>query len=371
MLESLRGEGLPSVKLLEGYCEELYRYSQGESTVDALDDILGELRQAVETEIKKKDVVFLPVLADEWEFFESTYEKCLQQKDIVVHVVPIPYYYKEFDKSARKICYDGELFPEEIRIEDYRKISLELLQPETIFVQNAYDDENPIFSISRDFYSACLRSVTERVVYIPPIECDDFDDTGCREYHNMNYYVNIPGVLRADEIVLNSSALKKMYIEKLVDFAGEKYRPLFEKKIVVPSQKPADGCKTERKKKILFVSSMGRLFEEGTDAVGKVRAVLELFRKNAESVDVKWYIYPTVTKAGFDENISKLPPERRKEFESLLSEYFDYAVEFRSEWKDYYELVDECDAYYGDVCPLMRLCQCGHKPIMLMNYEII
>lgn len=371
MLEKLRGEGLYTVSLLERYCEELYSFSLGEISSGELEKTLDEIDEAVDTEIAgKKDVVFLPVLASEWKYFEPYHESCVNEEDTVVHVIPLPYYFKDYDGSAKRVCYEGEEFPEYINVEDYREVSLELLCPEIIYIQNPYDNENPVFSISRDFYSNELRKVSEKIVYIPPVSTADYSDEESREYRNMNYYVDMPGVLRADEIRLNSSSVRDMYIKKLTDFVGDKYRDIIEKKITFTQFSEPRKYEEGNKKKILFVNSIGRFFEKDIDVISKLKSVLELFKDNAKSIDVKWYIYPAVNKDHLEEVLSKLPEEKRTQLDTLMKEYSDYAVELGNERLDYHKLAEGFDAYYGDVSPVMRHFQCEKKPVMLINYGI-
>ena len=57
------------------------------------------------------------------------------------------------------------------------------------------------------------------------------DDT--RSIHNMRYYVSVPGVVRADRVLVQSEQMRRSYIDYLTQFAGENTKPVWEEKIRV------------------------------------------------------------------------------------------------------------------------------------------
>ena len=65
---------------------------------------------------------------------------------------------------------------------------------------------------------------------MPYFTVDEFskDDAA---YIIMQYYCNMPGVVNADKVLVQSDNMRKLYIEKLTEFAGEETRTVWEKKI--------------------------------------------------------------------------------------------------------------------------------------------
>ena len=57
------------------------------------------------------------------------------------------------------------------------------------------------------------------------------DDSDERSVIVADYYIRVPGVTRADRILLHSEELRRLYIEGLVRFAGEETRSVWENRI--------------------------------------------------------------------------------------------------------------------------------------------
>lgn len=81
------------------------------------------------------------------------------------------------------------------------------------------------------FYSSNLKNYTDKLVYIPYFKVDEFSMNNFREYENMQYYCTMPGVVNSDVVIVQSENMKSLYVEKLVEFAGEATRGIWEEKI--------------------------------------------------------------------------------------------------------------------------------------------
>ncbi len=377
MIESVKGEGTESVKSLERLCELLYQAGCGNTITDELTNEVNVLSANIHDEIiGKEDVVFICSFASDFKTFENIYTKYSNDESYDVHVLAVPYFYKDYDGSAKYICYEKDDFPKELNVRDYREFSLELVKPSIICFQDPYDNENPVYSVSMDFYSDKLLELSDKLIYVPPMMMDDFTVDDGREYKNMMYYVTVPGVIHADEIVVNSEAMKAVYVSKLTEFSGEKYEQIWDSKIqIVEQTKRNMECdrtsKDEnRKKRILFVTSLGRFFEEDIDVIGKLKTVFETFEASKGAVEVRWYIYPGVTATHLLETEQKIPEELREQLYELKAAHSDILVKMTEDRVDYKELEDESDAYYGDTCPLIRLFQRAKKPVMIMDYRV-
>ena len=349
--------------VLEKYCEILYRIYeciQGETLQDtcALTQELSQNVQLFVEELKanilsRKVVLFLPVLAKDWDGLHSLWQAAAEDEKCDVYVAPLPYYYKDYDSSAKKICYERAQLPEEVTLLDYTILTpeyLELLHPEVIIIQNPYDAWHPAISVPEMFYAANIRRYTDRLIYVPPFMVDEFTKQNAREYANMKYYVTMPGVVYADAVIVQSENMKQMYIEKLTEFAGEDTREHWQEKILplgllIMDKQPLsilgkeaddvqEGMNTEKghmkkHKKLLYGISSSILQEAPEAAKNKIESNLKIFDSYKEEIEVTLVHFPE---------------------ESITS-------------------TTEYDAYYGDPMPvMMEFVQAG-KPVMIQSVK--
>jgi len=154
----------------------------------------------------------------------------------------------------------------------------------------------------------------------------------------MKYYVNMPGVVYADEVWVPSEAMKQAYIDKLTEFAGEGTKKVWEEKIVL-----AEVCKEledtdkgtvehniPRKKKLLYGISLGTYLENEQKADEKIARSMQIFDTYKDVIDVTVLHFP-------------------EETECNVAEY---------------------DAYYGDPMPIVTEFMQAGKPVMVQNVEI-
>ena len=183
LLEQMLGEGTEIVHLLEQYCEVLYLLYEAimadghkdtscEMTACNGSDLgllenLKTLQRKVDVELEqvlcRKTMLFLPVMAKDWDGLRGLWETAVKDENCDVYVIPLPYYYKDYDGSAKEILSDMAEFPNEVGTVDYRLLTaeyLEMLHPEFIIIQNPYDAWNPVFSVPEIFYSHNLRKYT-------------------------------------------------------------------------------------------------------------------------------------------------------------------------------------------------------------------
>lgn len=352
LLEQIKGEGCVVVGALERYCEVLYHiyeWVQGESaelSKNTQQSIIAELCQAAErisTELeesilKRKAILFLPVMAKDWNSLHSLWQAAKEDENCDVYVAPLPYYYKDYDSSAKKICYEDKEFPKEVTLMDYKMLIqeyLELLHPEIIVIQNPYDAWHPAISVPKMFYSQKLKRYTDKLIYMPPFKVSEFTKDNAREYANMQYYVTLPGVVYADKVIVQSPNMKQVYVEKLTEFAGEDTRAYWEEKILplellfMDKERKKIVSPEKKCKKLLYGISSSILQESPDAAHKKIDENLKLFEAYKEKLEVTFIHFP-------EEKIAS---------------------------------VDEFDAYYGDPMPVMMEFVQDDKPVMiqLMN----
>jgi len=364
MLEQFLGENCSVIPLLEQYCEEIYKVyvkvsgresdeaaSENRNIAEVLADScegLDRLLDAIGDDLRRnayerKTVLFLPVFAKDWDSMRNLWQQYEKDPLCDVYVATLPYYYKDYDGSPASVCYEAEMFPEELEISDYNLLTpeyLEMLHPDVIVMQNSYDSWNPAFSVPETFYSLNLRKYTDELVYISPFTVEEYTKSNEREYSNMRYYVTMPGVVYADRILVQSEALKQIYIERLTEFAGEATRNVWEKRVqVIEAVKGACtaecDCQNDSvvpsKKKLLYVISDGAYMTDIELSQAKIERNMQLFDECKEQIEVTTVRFP------------------QEEYANCHAEDFD--------------------AYYGDVTPLVMEFRDAGKPVMVQDYS--
>ncbi len=387
MLEQFLGEGCLVILLLEQYCETIYTIYEllmaddGGTEVIVSCSKLDDIKQEICMELKRsvferKTVLFLPILAKDWDGLCDLWKEASKDSHNDVYVVPLPYYYKDYDGSPRKVCYDAADFPEDMQVLDYNLLTseyLEMLHPETIIIQYPYDSWNTAISIPEMFYSVNIRKYTDVLIYVSPFMLDEFSKNQEREYTNMKYYVTMPGVVYADYVFVQSESMRQRYIEKLTEFAGEETQEIWDSRVRVLKDSIMSQQKDKKeeantliskgnavedkitKKKMLYGISFGVYIGDVEAAKSKIERNLQFFEECKEKLDLTIQIFPE----GMEDN----------EMDNFISDiskgYSAKIVEkgLKCDIKDF-------DAYYGDAMPLVMEFRDAGKPVMVQDIYI-
>ena len=236
-IEQKKGKEKESVSILEMYCEALYEVyltlqeglsgnSSGEISEDTLTkpgNCLKDLKQALERDCKKQ-LVFLPHSVKHFASLRPLINLLREREDTEVKLMPIPYFDRLGDGSLGEMHYEGEIFPKEYPITDYRTYNFAAELPDCIIMNSPYDAFNPVWSIDPFFYSEKLKQYTSKLIYIPYFVTDEIDpqvEEDGKAFYNMKYYVTVPGVFHADLSIVQSEAMRKAYLEKISRFLEE------------------------------------------------------------------------------------------------------------------------------------------------------
>ncbi len=239
MTDQVKGEGLETVRFLEQYCEILYQiYSGLESNVSRkemqtkeMESLLQEIQTAFNHEVmEKKEIVFLSYKAKHWDTLEDLYRKVKGKSDWDVYVVSLPYYDKDYLGDFTVFHDEARMLEEKVPVTPFDTFDFTLHHPDCIVIQNPYDAFNPAVSVDRSCYSKNLQKFTECLIYVPYFTLDEFEKEDIA-YNVMQYYCNMPGVVNADKVFVQSENMRNLYIERLTEFAGEETRSMWEKKI--------------------------------------------------------------------------------------------------------------------------------------------
>ena len=323
---------------------------------------------------RKKKIVFLPYKASMWDSLESIWKAAYEDKENCnAYVVPIPYADLNPDGSAAKWHSERDLFPDYVPTLDYKTFDLEALHPDVIFIHNPYDNYNRVTSVDPRFYSSELKKYTDKLVYVPYFVLGEPNNWTEEEEDKIAHFILTPGVLNSNLTIVQSEAMRKVYIsvlsrhtnqakeywEERISGAGS---PKFDK---VAESKKEDFKLPEEwesiingRKTILYNTSISAMLEHSDTYMEKLRSVLETFKKQND-VALWWRPHPLL-RATFE---SMRP--------SLLAEYDEIVSAYRREgwgiFDDTAELersVALTDGYYGDWSSVVHLYEATGKPVM-------
>lgn len=357
---------LKCVKLLEEFCEFLYNCCLTNSLDDNLEtsrSIVLNIIASLKTEILEyKNVVFICFKPDAWKYYDEAYKNALHQPYTDVYVVPVPYYYKAYDGRLIGENFIKEGYPEDIILCDYASLNLEEIHPDVIYIQNPYDEWNPVMTLPQDYYTINLKNNCEKLVYIPWFRTNDFDESDERQFHNMDKYVLMPGVVYADEIWLWSEMIRKTYIKKLCGWLGDSSREIFENKILVKNENNQAVIFEEGKrcsKRLLYHIELCS-FTQFDAIMDKIDKYIDIMIK--ADIDIVWY-----QDKEFEKCLKKLMPEQYEKYVDRRKA----AMRGNIIVTDKLEKIETSyDAYYGDVCYIPILMQYCGKPVLIANYDI-
>lgn len=394
LTESIKGEDCNTVKLLEQYLEVIYKVAKYVQRFDGsinyeesaeskyaecdeeVKDTFASISEAIDSEIvNRRSVLFLPVKAKHFSSMRIAYEMEAATPDTDVYVMPLPYYYKEYDGSFKdEMHIDTEEFIKaNIPVTDYSRFDLSLLCPEKIYINSAYDEYNMAVSVDTRFYARNVKKYTEKLIYIPYFKLMEFDRANYPCWFNMQYYCTVPGVVMADKVYVQSENTRKMYIDKLNEWAGdEKYTDIWEQKIDVY----ADGCEEHSedelrdagsKKTIVWFVSAGSLAEFGDRYIEKAYRNLDVFALTKDKLKVLLISEPFL-----DEMIKTYSDELYKKWTGFIDEFNRSGIgEVVSQVEDQsVEALLKANAYYGDPSYICKDFIMLKKPVMLMNVEV-
>ena len=253
-IEQKKGEGSESVSVLEKYCEALYQAYMALRELLPMEDLsilsatvhkelkqklkkpgyyLKKLRSALEKDFKRQ-VVFLPHSAKHFESLRPLVDALLQAGDTECKIIPIPYYDRYGDGSLKEMHYEGDAFPKEYEITDYRNYNFATELPDCIVINSPYDQFNQVWTVEPTFYCQEMKKYTNKLVYIPWFVTDEInpkDKEDGNAFYNMKYYVEVPGIFHSDLSIVQSEGMKKTYLAKIEEFAGKDVAKKMEKKI--------------------------------------------------------------------------------------------------------------------------------------------
>ncbi len=405
MIEDVCGEGHATVRVLEQYCETVFRLHEkingeegaadAEESQKVCNELIGfekSLEESVRKDLReKREIVFVPYKTAYWDAMESVWQAAMEDEDTEVYVIPAPYFYKDdFGNTKKDEPHYETDYPEGVTITSYEEYNFEVHHPDSIVIQCPYDEYSYGLTIHPFFYARNLKKYTDKLIYIPPLVMDEIEKEDERGRVTLRYFCNTPGVVFADQVIVQSERMRDVYIELLTEFAGEDTKVLWEDKILgtgspvqdrqdrdpftavsadsIPEEWYQKVCHPDgtRKKVILYATNVSVLFSHGEQAVDKMREVFELFRENQEELLLWWRPDPRVRDV-----LRKTKPGVLQKYRDLLQEYKEAGWGIYDDSIDADRAVRLCDAYYGDSGSIANRCWVQRKPVMFQNMEAV
>lgn len=403
LIEKTEGEGHPTVKVLEEYCELAYRIHENlesDSDIDANKIYKFMYRELIRTENSIRDdikirteVVFLPYKASMWDSLESVWKEADADPDCDAYVIPIPYFDKNPDGSFKEEHYEGDQYPDYVPITRYDEYNLEAKHPDVIYIHNPYDNCNYVTSVHPYFYSQNLKNFTDMLVYIPYFILGEIDPDNERAVEGIKHFCFMPGIINADKVIVQSENMKKIYVHEYLKAARESGltgkhldKAYLEKKFLgtgspkfdkvvnteVRDEDIPEGWKQviykpdgSRKKIILYNTSVSALLRNNEKVLEKMRDVFEIFKEHREDVALLWRPHPLI-----QATIISMRPQLWRDYENIVNEYLRTGWGIFDDTAELDRAIVLSDGYYGDYSSLVQLCQKMEKPIMIQNLEV-
>ena len=396
-IEEVCGEGTQTVHKLEAYCEAVYQLTQHLGDLSMQNECLTNLNSCIEQAIgcaneelsDQKEIVFLPYKASMWDSLESVWKKADADPVCDAYVIPIPYYDKNPDGSFRLLHYEGDEFPKDVLITHYEAYDFEKRRPDEIYIHNPYDDCNYVTSVHPHFYSKNLKEWTDKLVYIPYYVLGTMETAvGNQEVEDsIAHFITVPGVINAHQVIVQSEAMKQIYVNVLCREAGEETRDYWNEKILglgspkfdkiantkredieIPQawQKLMTKADGSHKKVILYNTSVSALLQEGDKMIAKIRDVLRVFYASREDVTLLWRPHPLI-----QATIESMRPQLWEEYREVVDSYVLQGWGIYDDTADLDRAIILSDAYYGDHSSVVQLCQKVGLPVMIQNVDVL
>ncbi len=364
----LSGEAGKDAGEIVGLCKEL------------LEHIMAETGKE---EHFKKEMVFLPYKASMWDSLESVWRAAYEDKDnCLAYVIPIPYCDRNQDGTAKEWHCERDLFPKDVPTLYWQEVDLKAMHPDVIFFHYPYDDCNRVTSVEEIFYSRNIKPCTDKLVYIPYFVLGepelDYDDPEKVE-EVIAHFILEPGVFNADCTIVQSEAMKKVYVNVLTRHtnADREYweehilglgSPKFDK--VARSRKedyelPEDWVKLIKgRKTILYNTGLTAMLEHTDKYLEKLKSVLETF-KAQQDVVLWWRPHPLLMST-----FQSMHPELIEEYEEIVDAYRQEGWGIYDDTVELERAVTMTDGYYGDASSVVRLYEKTGRPIMMQACDV-
>ena len=278
----------------------------------------------------------------------------------------------EYDKNDKR----GE-YPADLNIIAWHTVQMQSYEFAAIVIQNPYDAENPYLTVPPAYYAKQLQQYTDCLIYMMPQGVNDFTENDITDVYGLKYSLTMPGAMYADRILIESPAMKALFVNHLTAFAGEDTKEVWADKVMTISAFSGESAQTGQpvqngqcgqtppKKKLLYCIGENEFYENAEMAINKVKERLNVMTQYPESLKVAVCLYPydiaawdICTGQEKDMLVQVLKEYRKnKGIELLTKNVFDING------------IDDMTAYYGSPSPLICRFVQQHKPAMVSEEQ--
>lgn len=397
-IEVIYGNDLDTIHALEDYCEGVYQIAENIASPEEVErkysQACGQLltvREMMEKDIPDKaEVVFFPYKASMWDSLESVYLAAKEDENCDAYCVPIPYYDRKTDGSLGEMHYEGNEYPKNIEVIDYRTYNLEERHPDVIYIHNPYDEWNYVTCVPERYFAKNLCKHTDELVYIPYFVLEEIEPDDQRAIDGMKHFCFTPGVIYAHKVIVQSENMRQIYINEYIKEAKENGlsgehidRKYLEKKIlglgspkydkVLNTKKedldiPKEWLKIIEKqdgswKKIIFYNtSISALLRHDEKMLEKMKDVFRIFKEQKDEVALLWRPHPLI-----QTTIETMRPQLWAKYRQIVEQYCSEGWGIYDDSADMDRAVILSDAYYGDPSSVVQVYQKTRKPVMIQQ----
>ncbi|MBQ7588178.1 MAG: LicD family protein [Lachnospiraceae bacterium] len=237
MIEGKYGEDCETVRDLEDFCELLYRASmQWDRTVEeslsrAIKEIDYKLKKLSEN--RNKEVVFIPCRAVWWDTLKPLYDAASDIESMTVRLMPIPYYDRNPYGEIGECHDESDYFRRFDNYTDALTYEIEKKHPEIIVIQIPFDEYSCSMTVPEKYYSRNLLKLCNELWYVPCFDPEPPQAPDDKAARSISVLIEQPAVVHADKIILSNEEIRKYYIGRLTDIAGEDTGNYWKDKILI------------------------------------------------------------------------------------------------------------------------------------------
>lgn len=376
-IDSFEGEGTEAVRLLEEYCEQIFKIHEeianSHNKLDAhrltktLSKALIKAENSLKNDIKvRKEAVFIPYKASMWDSLESIWMAADADPDCDAYVIPIPYYDRNPDGSFKEMHYEADKYPSYVPITKYDEFDFANHNPDMIFTHNPYDNANYVTSIHPYFYSDNMKKYTDCLVYVPYYATAG-DMSDAQEL--------CPAYIYADYIVIQSEKYRKFFDPRLPDekflaFGSPKFDSIIRKCKNPPELPEAWAQKiydeNGNKKKVYFYNtSLNGMLYDTESFLKKMEYVFSCFRDRSD-VCILWRPHPLM-ESSFD----SMRPKYKNWYMQIKGQFIEEDYGIYDDTPSIEDTVSHSDVYLGDsATSVTSLFGVAGKPLFILKNMI-
>lgn len=319
---------------------------------------------------RRINVVFFPYQAAMWDSFATIWSACLEMEDVEPYVVPVPF--SELGEDGNPLAWRSEAscFPEAVATLSADAFFKSALEVDIGLIHNPYDSYNRVTRVDSRFFSESLMQSCDVLCYVP-YWVSTSEDIPER-------LVNVPGVLHADIVAVQSEGMKSQYAKWLTAGCGGKVRawedkckvtgsPKFDRVVAIPDESGHGGHSSSVvsgqgvSRSLLVVTSIADLLMGRHDLYLALLNVLRLVDV-LDWLSVTWRPHPLA-----EATLNSMVPELRSVHDAVVHLFRQHPRAVMDESADWLPVVAHADAYYGANSSLMSLFSLTGRPAMHMN----